>query len=179
MTINIRTRAWFILFIYIIIILSTLSIMPEVWRVLSINLGTLINAVPYILTAFFFLGLIIYIFYYKHKKLYLFLWTLLFFVVYLFLMKGLKFPAERIHFLEYGLLSYLAYKALEADLSDKKVYFLAFFTVILVCLLDEGIQYLLPNRVGDLQDVTLNIVSGVLGLTITGLIVEAKASETV
>ena len=61
--------------------------------------------------------------------------------------------------------------------SKNKVYFFAFFTVILVCLLDEGIQYLLPNRVGDLQDVSLNIVSGVLGLTITGLIVKAEASE--
>lgn len=177
MIINIRTRAWLILFIYIIIILSTLSIMPEVWRVLSINLGKSINAVPYILTALFFLGLSIYIFHYKQKKLYLFFWILLFFMVYFFLMKGLKFPAERIHFLEYGLLSYFAYKALERDLSKKKVYFFAFFTVILVCLLDEGIQYLLPNRVGDLQDVSLNIVSGVLGLTITGLIVKAEASE--
>lgn len=98
-------------------------------------------------------------------------------MVYLFLMKGLKFPAERIHFLEYGFLSYFAYKALERDVSKKKLYFFAFFTVILVCLLDEGIQYLLPNRVGDLKDIYLNLVSGALGLIITRLIVKEESLE--
>ena len=94
-------------------------------------------------------------------------------------MKQFELPAERIHFLEYGLLAFLAYKALEKDMIQKKsLYALTLLMVAAVSLLDEGIQYLLPNRVGELRDVALNVVSGILGLVITSVIIRAERKVT-
>ena len=88
-------------------------------------------------------------------------------VIYLFGLYHLKIPEERIHLIEYGLLSVLVFKALEFDLRKKGVlYVLSFFIVVIIGSVDEFIQYILPNRVGDLKDVFLNAFSGLLGLVV-------------
>ncbi|RKX57801.1 MAG: hypothetical protein DRP29_07820, partial [Thermodesulfobacteriota bacterium] len=41
------------------------------------------------------------------------------------------------------------------------------FTIILlviIAVIDELIQYILPNRVGDIRDVIMNITEGIIGL---------------
>lgn len=174
MTINIKTKEWFILFIYILFILSSLPFMPEIWKILRENFGQSVTYIPHFLAIGFFWGFIIYISCYKKKKLLFYFWLVLFFIIYFLLMEKLELPAERIHLLEYGLLGYFTYRALENDLTKKSIYLWAPFLVLCVSILDEGIQYLLPNRVGDLKDTFLNEVSGILGLMITGLIIRSE-----
>lgn len=71
-------------------------------------------------------------------------------------------PAEvKLHFVEYGLLGGLLYLALRAW----RVRLAPFWAIILTGAagwIDEGIQYLLPNRWYDLQDVAINLVAGAI-----------------
>lgn len=76
----------------------------------------------------------------------------------------LKIPEERIHLLEYGFLSFLVFRAYAKVAALPSRYWQTFLTVSLVGTIDEIIQYFLPNRVGDIRDVLLNLVSCFLGL---------------
>lgn len=75
-----------------------------------------------------------------------------------------EFPEEKIHLVEYGFLAVLVYRALVVDFNDLFSYFMAFVITALLGWGDEGIQYILPNRYYQTQDVILNLISGGLGL---------------
>ena len=85
---------------------------------------------------------------------------------YVFALYYLKIPEERVHLIEYGALALLVLKALQFDFKrEMYLYSLSFIIVSGVGAADEFIQYLLPNRVGDVKDIMLNSFSGLLGLT--------------
>ncbi|TDG11596.1 VanZ family protein [Seongchinamella unica] len=73
----------------------------------------------------------------------------------------LKIPEERFHFLQYGLLGVLVFSTAR-EYSLRTTVLLVLF-VVAVGIGDETIQWLLPNRVGDLRDVAMNSAAGVLG----------------
>ena len=75
-----------------------------------------------------------------------------------------EFPEEKIHLAEYGFLAVLIYRALAVDFKELFSYFMAFVITALLGWGDEGIQYILPNRYYQTQDVILNLISGGLGL---------------
>jgi len=76
----------------------------------------------------------------------------------------IQVPEEKIHFIEYGVLSCLILRALKADYQSRLAYFMAFTLTAILGWIDEGIQFLLPNRYYQIDDVMLNMVSGLLGL---------------
>ncbi|MEW6557359.1 MAG: VanZ family protein [Elusimicrobiota bacterium] len=91
------------------------------------------------------------------------------FIIIVLLLSGLvcsqfiKIVEERIHILEYGLLGWLAV----CDVVDKqrhKTFLYAGGFVFLVGMLDEGFQYILPNRVCDIRDVVFNTIGGLWGI---------------
>ena len=71
-------------------------------------------------------------------------------------------PEEALHFVEYGVLSYLVYKALLHHVRDVTIYFSAAFVVLFLGTIDEIIQWLVPFRFWDFKDVWLNFLSGCL-----------------
>lgn len=73
-------------------------------------------------------------------------------------------PEEKIHFIEYGILAYLVFRALRLDHGAWAAYAGAFALTAALGWVDEGIQHLLPNRYYQISDVVLNAVSGLLGL---------------
>jgi len=75
----------------------------------------------------------------------------------LFLAFSLKRPEERIHFFEYFVLGLITRWAIQSP--KRQIIF-----VIAVGVVDEVIQYLLPQRVGDLRDVFFNALGSVTGL---------------
>ena len=74
-----------------------------------------------------------------------------------------KNPVERSHLFEYGVLSYFIYQALAIDLHEENLYGWGMIIVILVSSLDELFQVSLPHRFGDLKDIFINCLSGLLG----------------
>jgi VanZ family protein len=71
-----------------------------------------------------------------------------------------KNPEEAIHFVEYGALSLLVYRALVHRVHDYSVYITAALVVGGVGVIDECIQWLTPARFGDLRDIQINFVAG-------------------
>lgn len=70
---------------------------------------------------------------------------------------------ERFHLVEYGALTWLYYRAWHSRRDVSSLVFPALAT-FMVGIVDEGLQWLVPARVGELHDVLLNSVSIACGL---------------
>jgi hypothetical protein len=73
----------------------------------------------------------------------------------------LEKPEERVHFLEYGVLGFLLVRACARGGRGVAA---ALFLAVLAGTVDEFIQLLLPDRVGDMRDVAMNAGGGALGV---------------
>lgn len=81
------------------------------------------------------------------------------------------YPAETLHYLQYGVLSMLLYRALSHRIRDCTIYPAAVFLGTAAGTLDEVIQWLTPGRYFDLDDVVLNFTGVVLVQLLLGLAV--------
>ena len=72
-------------------------------------------------------------------------------------------PIEGLHFVQYGVLGALAFRALSNRMQDARIYFGAAIIAGIVGTIDEAIQWLLPNRFWDVRDIVLNFSGAVLG----------------
>lgn len=70
---------------------------------------------------------------------------------------------ERFHFLQYGLITFLFYRAWR-PLEDGGVLILPVLAGVIVSAAEEWLQWFIPNRVGEIDDVLLNLVAIVCGL---------------
>ena len=70
---------------------------------------------------------------------------------------------ELFHFVQYGLLAYLFYRAC-ASRQDVTRFILPMCATSLVGIADEAFQWFVPSRVGELHDVLINAVAGACGL---------------
>ena len=71
-------------------------------------------------------------------------------------------PKDRLHFLEYGLLFILVYRALRPNVSGFFSYSLALVATFALGLIDEGLQFFYPNSMMDFADVMRNTFAGYL-----------------
>lgn len=69
----------------------------------------------------------------------------------------------RFHFIEYGLITFLFYRAWR-PLGDPAIVILPALAALIVGAADEWLQWFIPNRVGELADIFLNGVAIVCGL---------------
>ena len=76
---------------------------------------------------------------------------------------------ERFHFLEYGLITFLFYRAW-LPLGDAGVFILPFLAGLIVGTAEEWLQWFIPNRVGELRDIFLNAAAIVTGLLFSAAI---------
>jgi VanZ like protein len=70
---------------------------------------------------------------------------------------------ERIHFVEYGLLALLFFRAWR-DRGDPSMIVATFLACTIVAFVDEWLQWFLPARVGEIRDVALNAIAVACGL---------------
>ena len=70
---------------------------------------------------------------------------------------------ERFHFLEYGLITFLFYRAWR-PLGDLSTLALPVLAGLIVGAAEEWLQWFIPNRVGELRDIFLNLVAIGCGL---------------
>jgi VanZ family protein len=75
----------------------------------------------------------------------------------------IKYPEERIHFVEYAVLGVLLYFALREGILGRRLILYIPALVFIIGLGDELIQGILPNRVYDFRDVLMNLAGGILG----------------
>ena len=73
-----------------------------------------------------------------------------------------KNPEEAMHFIEYGVLGVLLFRALSHRIRDPTIYFSAAMIGCMVGMADETIQWITPRRFFDYRDIWLNAFSGLL-----------------
>jgi VanZ family protein len=83
--------------------------------------------------------------------------------LYAFILPRLQYGVEKIHFLEYGFLSFLLAGFFQKQWQDALVFIWILIWVFVLSLLDEAVQWLIPNRVAEISDVWLNVLSAGLG----------------
>jgi len=71
-----------------------------------------------------------------------------------------KHPEEAVHLIEYGVLGYLLFRALSNHVQDRTVYITSVLFVSLVGLMDEFIQWMMPERFWGLRDIGINALAG-------------------
>jgi len=157
---------WTIITLYTGIIYATLSLVTTIRKYLVEKYGYTVYD-----TVYWIFGLIAaaFLIYYVRKfrgrqflrKLAL---LILFGCIYAYYLGGMKYPVERIHFLEYGLLGALVFTAFSRHNHTWTSLLLSLNLVYWLGLGDEAIQGLLANRVGEIRDSIVNLFSGMLGI---------------
>ena len=171
-----RTIKWGIALLYTLLIYYTLPIMPKVWASLANRTGGYINYLGTVITAVFGVAFVAYlIFGQRERRILVYIWSIIIGSVYAFLLVYLsEAPAERLHLVEYGLLSYLVFSALKMDIKDRSVYLWGTLIVGILGAVDEGIQWILPERVFQVKDIGVNLLCGGLGQMLIGLTIRPK-----
>jgi VanZ family protein len=103
--------------------------------------------------------------------------------VYALVLQTMRRAEEAFHFLEYGVLGVLVYLALaerfraRGAVAPRWIAPAAIVTTTAAGWLDEGIQYLLPNRYYDLRDVAFNAIAGALAIAAVALRTVARRRD--
>jgi len=159
LTQNLKT--WIFILLYVSFIYISLPIARPVLNTFYETLGSFyLSLFINITLTVVFIFMIIKLYQIKEKKIIPYISILGIFV--LFIVFSLDRPEERIHFIEYGILGYLIIKAF--DNTNLRTIVISSILVFIIGLVDEFIQWLLPNRVGDLRDVAMNTIGGLLGI---------------
>ena len=174
MPIGVKKRAWVFVIVYVLFIYSTLYVMRDILNFLKITLGKGFDALVYgIFGLLFFVG-IGFLLRSSQGAAWVHIkratWYIVFFVIIGVIAIHLKIPEERIHLVEYGILSFFVYRALRFDFSGFILFFLTFVTVSGFGFFDEVIQGILPNRYFGWRDVLLNAIGGIMGIALIAFV---------
>ena len=160
---NLRRRYWLYVLGWVSFVYSTLYIMRPICDFLKANtpFPLLINAICIVLLIALVGGLWMKI---RITKWSSYLILIMVVLAYIYGLVTIQIPAEKVHFIEYGFLAYLVIKAISLDVQKLIAYGYALFLISIIGWIDEGIQYILPNRYYSINDVILNSISGALVL---------------
>ena len=157
-----KKRLWVLISIYILFIYVSLPFFPAFIKVLrSFISKELLNILSLVVSVLFFLLLSLWIYKKKYKANH-FLLIISPLLLLTFLSLSLDVWVERIHFIEYAVLGLLISRAV--NLRTLHGIIATCCLIILIGVVDEIIQWFLPNRVGDMRDVIMNSVGGLSGL---------------
>ena len=156
-------KYWWFVFSYVFFIYITLPVMRDVLRFIYKTIGR--EILIEIISVSIIITIILIFFLFWKRKRYGF-WRLagIIFIIsiYIVWVFQLDIPEERVHFMEYGILGIMVYNGFNSN--KMKIFFLAIVITAIFGTIDELIQWFLPNRVGDIRDVIVNAVSGMLGV---------------
>ena len=86
------------------------------------------------------------------------------------------FPTSRMHALLYGVLALLVIESLRGALAFPRLHLTTLALVMVAALMDEGVQWLLPNRSGTLLEVLQNWGSAALAVTAVLLLKDSRTA---
>ena len=92
-------------------------------------------------------------------------------------MNYITLPIERVHIIEYGILSILLFRVCFHFTNPIYAAIQSLFLATLAGCVDEGIQYFLPNRFFALGDIYLNVIGALAGLLYYGIYFWIRCSE--
>ncbi len=149
---------------YVVLIFATIPYVPKIWNASIRSLGGRASAILNIAYGLGGCYLILYSYLKLRKRSFLFYGvSAVIFLSCVYLLKNLDVVIEKVHLLEYGLLSVLVWRAVKPKASGILRYAVVLGIVFLVGIGDELVQKMTPGRVFELSDVVLNWVASILG----------------
>ncbi len=97
-------------------------------------------------------------------------------LIYLFLVMYSHGFDKKMHFIEYGLLTFLLYDVLRDRVAKAVRYPVTLLIASLLGSVDEGIQYFVPGRSFDLSDLLSNVYAAFLMLVMIFIVERRKAA---
>ncbi|MCX2975559.1 VanZ family protein [Halieaceae bacterium IMCC8485] len=161
-TVFYRSRLWALIWIYILSIYVSLPLMRAILGFLKDSLGQASFSLLLSLTMMS-VGLIILVWGGRRSARHCFMACIPVAIIGT-ISYNLSIPEEKVHFLQYGLLGMMVTATARSE-SISLLAKLAIFAIS-VGMIDETIQWYLPNRVGDPRDVAFNTVAAILGIWI-------------
>lgn len=171
-----KDKDWVLLISYVGLIYGTLQFMPIIP---SLLLGQYFNIVTNTFIGVIIMAMLIIVVKRNIRRAgpvsYIFM-TAVFGSYAAILLFATPIIVEKLHLLEYGFLAYLALRAVRGLRfrffinSEARQSLCAILIVIIVGCCDELIQKFTPGRYCQLSDIILNIISGILGLSILKLL---------
>jgi len=166
---------WGLVVFYITLLYSTLPLAPWLYsRIAGLSAGSfgiylnvLILSIGISLSGYLPLVRI-------EKRPWPYLWLIGIAIGYGLFLATVELPSERIHFLEYGVLGWLLMNALSHDYNSHALLLVAALMIVILGFVDEGIQWVLPNRFFELRDVGMNTAGGLLGILLMRFVIPAK-----
>jgi len=157
---------WGLLLSYSLLILFTLSIVRRIRDYLTTTLGE--QGFSYAVAGVFGICAIIAVIWIIRLRIYekpvQMIVLVLTSACYIYFILRLELVVERIHYIEYGLVTILAFRAIAPLFPNSGAFILSLMYVIALGTFDEGVQWILPTRVGEIRDVWINLTAGFLGL---------------
>ncbi len=170
-------RAWATTLLYTAFLFMSLPVAPEVWGWLGerhlavLALNFLIAAVLVLWAFYLFVRL-------KTRRLLRLALIVPLLAAYGYALSQLPYPPERFHFVEYGFLAFFLYRTVHLAASRWMACRYAMAIGFVVGMVDEGVQYFLPNRVFDPRDLAANGAAVALGLAVTLVISQRGLFES-
>ena len=174
-----RSKAWGMAIAYVAFVYSTIPVLPQVWGMLSDYTEGSIRYLGIAVVVLVAGGLCAAIWRRAQgHRLRAFAALAFIALPYAYLLNEFaRFPAERLHLLEYGLMGYVLLRALRLDLRPMWAYLVSFILAVCIGIGDECIQWVLPQRFFEVKDIQLNAVSAVLGLLLVRYVGEGEKRD--
>ncbi len=170
-----KSFVWSLIACYVTLIYSTLYIMRPILNFLKMTLKGYLNlSVGVMFLAILSLVLAHIISNRERYSLSQYLWFSFICCLYGLALCIVDVPEEKIHFIEYGVLSALIYLALTHDINNRSIYFLSSLIVFVFGAIDEVIQWVLPNRIFDIRDIVLNGTAGILVQLLIAMVISKR-----
>lgn len=155
-----------IILIYIGMIYATIPLVPRIRKQLVETFGYSVYDIVY--AAFILIGIAALYFIFrkqrtKHRIISL-TGIVLLAAIYYAILPNLKYSVEKVHFLEYGFLPFLLIRYLRRSVKDIMIFLYTILLIYLAGLGDETVQWLTPDRVGEIADVKINVYAGLIGI---------------
>lgn len=135
-----------------------------------------LNLVINLLIAAVFFCLLVYLIKRGKKSSFAsYLWLAVFFIISIYFLAQVQVTRDRLHFLGYGILSLLLYRALRHNIGTKMLYFWSSIFIMFFATFDEGLQaFGWGGRAFELKDIGIDWLSSLLSQFLIALVVNPK-----
>lgn len=160
-----RRSDWLVLLAYVLVVYATVPVGFQVVRFIVQRIGmeafrASVNTLG-LVAGFLFLGYVVRQRRLRRSAVYLRLAVIV--AAYAYFFTVLEVPVKRVHFLEFSLLSALAFRAFRPFTGPPAIYLWVTLAAMVVGIGDEGIALFFPRRFAAISDVIWDTTAGVLG----------------
>jgi len=160
-----KLKAWLWVLLCSLAIFSTIPVARSIQKFISQTIGRMFftYSIVFIVACGLVVLLYLFVFTFKVRKISQYAWLVICACLYGFLaFKFHRHPEEATHLIEYGLLSYFIFKALQYETRDWTIYITTILIVLFIGTTDEFMQWLMPKRYWDFRDIGTNVVGGLI-----------------